>query len=531
MKRVVPILLLALTAGCWSSSQSGSGDPSGTDADTDSDSDSDSDSDDTDTFPDPDVESGELMWAVRAGGAGLDRAIGLDGLPDGSCMVVGAIGGTAVFGPGEENQTSLSTGGFTDGFAARLNLDGKLTWVRGIGGTGEERALDVVGLDEGSAVVVGDFDGTAEIDDGLSYNAYAESSGGVDGFLLKYSAAGHLKWVEPIGGPEDDSVAAIDAAPGTGLRVVGSFSDTVVFGEDGPDETEITATIDEDAFVASFEESGDLEWVEVVQTVDAGWDMLSSYDASVAEDGTAAFIGPWGLPATYAPGEPEEVSLYDGMVVVSRYLVDGTLDWALGDGVTEVPWTSFPNECSGISYSGDGGVYFACRRNLDAGDPMEFGTNETEPLLLEGYDGKDLVIGRYDNLGKLSWVIDEGGLNSDGATSIAVLTDGSVAVAGHHGNAAVLGIDGENETVLETDTYTQVRAFVATYDSDGELIWATSAGGGYETVATAVARSADGCILVAGYFNGTAVFGEGEPHETTLDSAGNFDVFVAKYAP
>ena len=104
-------------------------------------------------------------------------------------------------------------------------------------------------------------------------------------------------------------------------------------------------------------------------------------------------------------------------------------------------------------------------------------------------------------------------------------------VTGFHGDTAFFDPGGENEVELETDTYGQTRVFVARYDLDGELVWATSAGGGTQAAGQAIAVGADGCILVAGLFTGTAVFGEGEPHETELKSAGQWDIFVAKYAP
>ena len=107
----------------------------------------------------------------------------------------------------------------------------------------------------------------------------------------------------------------------------------------------------------------------------------------------------------------------------------------------------------------------------------------------------------------------------------------SIVITGYHGAASVYGSGEDDEIVLETDTFAQTRVFVARYSTGGELVWATSAGGGTQAVGQAIAMSADGCILVAGLFTGTAVFGKGEPHETTLKSAGQWDIFVAKYAP
>ena len=75
--------------------------------------------------------------------------------------------------------------------------------------------------------------------------------------------------------------------------------------------------------------------------------------------------------------------------------------------------------------------------------------------------------------------------------------------------------------------------FVARYGADGSLQWAKSAGGLAWDGATGIGAAADGSVLVGGEFSPyattTATFGAGEPNETVLQSAGNADVFVARF--
>jgi hypothetical protein len=66
-------------------------------------------------------------------------------------------------------------------------------------------------------------------------------------------------------------------------------------------------------------------------------------------------------------------------------------------------------------------------------------------------------------------------------------------------------------------------------DVDGALIWARRAGGSGQDSALDVDTHSDGSSFVTGIFTGEAVFGEGEPNETTLVSAGGTDIFVARY--
>ena len=62
-----------------------------------------------------------------------------------------------------------------------------------------------------------------------------------------------------------------------------------------------------------------------------------------------------------------------------------------------------------------------------------------------------------------------------------------------------------------------------------DLVWARSAGGISLDTGAGIAVDALGNSLVTGSFQGAAVFGAGEPNETTLNSTDFLDVFVAKY--
>ena len=67
-----------------------------------------------------------VLWATRAGGSGLDRAwaIAQDGL--GNTFVTGFFNGTATFGLGEANETTLASGGGDDMFVAQYDSSGLL---------------------------------------------------------------------------------------------------------------------------------------------------------------------------------------------------------------------------------------------------------------------------------------------------------------------------------------------------------------------------------------------------------------------
>ena len=55
-------------------------------------------------------------------------------LSDGSSLVTGMFGGTATFGPGEPEETTLTPAGGANIFVARYNPDGTLAWAKRAGG-------------------------------------------------------------------------------------------------------------------------------------------------------------------------------------------------------------------------------------------------------------------------------------------------------------------------------------------------------------------------------------------------------------
>ncbi|MCB0044810.1 MAG: SBBP repeat-containing protein, partial [Caldilineaceae bacterium] len=83
------------------------------------------------------------------------------------------------------------------------------------------------------------------------------------------------------------------------------------------------------------------------------------------------------------------------------------------------------------------------------------------------------------------------------------------------------------ETILTSAGASDI--FVATYDTNGALLWATRAGSASDEWGNGIGVDGVGNSYATGFFQGSATFGSGEIHETILTSAGWRDIFVAKY--
>jgi uncharacterized delta-60 repeat protein len=131
--------------------------------------------------------------------------------------------------------------------------------------------------------------------------------------------------------------------------------------------------------------------------------------------------------------------------------------------------------------------------------------------------------------GDLLWAKRAGGNGDDYGTGITTLFDNSTVVTGQFAGYAKFGEGEPNETVL--DWFNSWDIFVARYNPDGTLVWAKSAGGNSIDYGLGVTTLSDNSAVVTGFFQESATFGSGEPNETNLTSAGNSDVFIARYNP
>ena len=103
------------------------------------------------------LPNGTLAWAKRSGGKIGDRRDVITTLSDNSTVVTGSFGDSAIFGPGELNQTVLDSTGAADIFIARYNPDGTLAWVKCAGGSYSEESYAITTLSDNSTVVTGQF--------------------------------------------------------------------------------------------------------------------------------------------------------------------------------------------------------------------------------------------------------------------------------------------------------------------------------------------------------------------------------------
>ena len=134
----------------------------------------------------------------------------------------------------------------------------------------------------------------------------------------------------------------------------------------------------------------------------------------------------------------------------------------------------------------------------------------------EGPFGYDIFIAKLDNNGNYLWARQAGGSSADFGNCVTTLSDGSSIITGSFQGTASFGTTNLNAAGRND-------IFVAKLDSDGNFLWAKKAGGSDGDIAYAISSLSDGSSIITGSFDGNASFGS-----TTLTSAGNADIFIAK---
>lgn len=127
-----------------------------------------------------------------------------------------------------------------------------------------------------------------------------------------------------------------------------------------------------------------------------------------------------------------------------------------------------------------------------------------------------------------AWVRTAGGVKWDTLTSMAVDSGGYTYIAGYFADTAFFGT---TKLVSTGD----LDIFVAKLDSNGQFVWAVSAGGPAIDVAKSIAVNPAGTIYIAGHFSGAAAFGAiklqaqfpVQPYMAVLNANGDFTEAVA----
>ena len=387
---------------------------------------------------------------------------------------------------------------------------------------GSSSGRSVATLADGSWIVAGRF----EHDLRFPGRCKVESHGRRDVFVAHYASGGKAEWARAAGGPGQDEAWDVAVAADGSALVAGEFEETATFAGGDGRTAKLVSAGQTDAFFARYDPRGNLQWV--LGAGGAGQDLGRA--AATSPDGSFVVAGRFEGELVFARGGPGERRVGGEpdanragakredprRAFVAELTADGSLVWVVTiSGAGE----AYAQDVTELA-DGSCMVVGSFRRSVHIGEPGAGG------LRLESAGDDDLFVCKLDRDGTPVWARSAGGTGADSAHGVSAFADGSCIVTGRFAANAIFGAQETTQTRCTAQGDRDI--FVARYDGDGRLRWARAAGGAGSDYGRAVAALADETCLVTGYFRQEAVFGAGEPNETSVASDGDLDVFVAR---
>ncbi len=426
--------------------------------------------------------------------------------------VVGTLGYSATFLGGTPSEFSLSAANIGEPLVMRLDGNGTILWAVLADNIGA-RAIDVTALSDGSALVLGAYEGTITFNPGTPNAFTLTSAGGWDVYVGRVDPAGVFTWAKSAGGTDDDYAYRIHAHSDGSFAITGTYELTLVLGPTEPGQIQLASNNTRQAFLARYHASGEVDWA-VSMGGPSNFDELLGLrrlaDGSIAVSGryrgTATVDGLNGTGTT-VNGPPN-----DPTALVARYYANGELAWvrtaqriSSGLDVAEAP-----NGSIVLYVSANSGVVFG------AGEPGQ-----------TSMPSSGMALAHHAANGMLS-SLQYLGLASE-AQHMVIAPDGSAVHVGYHiGTASFVDEAGPDTQLVSAG---QTDAFFACADTAGQTYWARGGGSVGHDRAQGVALLPGGDLVVAGTFRDSATFDPGTPDVQTLVENGSGNVFVARYEP
>ena len=308
------------------------------------------------------------------------------------------------------------------------------------------------------------------------------------------------------------------------MVLCGRVQGTVTFGQGEPNETVLASNRPDaaDTFLAEYNADGTLASVRVVVACQDSTSQFTGHAAAL-DDGSAWLFGEFKNTVTVIPG-PNSTTLtsvtpdiFD--ILVAKFDPSWNVEWVrqVGGEAREDCDRDFPA-------LQDGSVLLVGSFE----STVVFGQGEPNMTTLASAGDRDVYVAKYDVDGALVWAKRAGGPGTD-QWKLSTWDETKPVLAGYFGDTSTFGPAEPNEAILSV--WGAADTFLADYHPGGKLVRVTRVGITDENGRVYVlATWDDGAVVVGGGLEGTTTFVPGEPGQTTLTSAGDQDLFLAKFS-
>jgi hypothetical protein len=416
--------------------------------------------------------------------------------------------------------TLTSKGGY-DVYFAQLSFS-RLNWdfATSFGSSSDDHVYDIGLDDHGKPILIGYYHGNVDIDQDNSNDLLLH--GTYDFFLTEFDSSGNLLFADgygTAGGESSGKGVAVDTA--SNIYSIGHFGSIQSGYQLNIDGTTISTHRYGDPFITKFDDSGSSIWA---QAFGNSRDRSSEYANDITVDSTSQQVYLAGNWHYYSDNYWPELGIYgqgtaeNGEAFVAAYDSSGAKLWARNIGAP------------GQSGGGYGVTEWAYDVAVDNNGLYVTGVFRSPTIWIDGTtdtltnldtsDYNDSFIVSYDVNGIYRWSRRIGGSDHDNIGDVILDGLGNVYVAGSFRDTVNIG----SMSFTSNGDY---DAFIAKYDSNGNLIWAKSFGDSLSDQIISLEVDSENNLYIGGNFQGNLDIDGDSINELT--SNGDGDAFIAKY--
>lgn len=318
------------------------------------------------------------------------------------------------------------------------------------------------------------------------------SKGNTDIYIIKYTSEGEYLWSKTIGGTGVDTGSTIAVDSADNIYIGGIFQGAVDFGG-GIVNSKGTS----DGYLVKYTTDGDYVWVKTIGETGSSFGGGNIY---IDSSDNIYIAGHFTGTVNFGAGNQTSKGFYDVFLV--KYSIAGNYIWSKTLGGNGVDFAFFITGDSSDNVYITG--YFDGTANFGAGNQTSNG--ET-----------DIFLVKYSSAGNYLWSKTFGGNGFDSVSSLHVDSYDNIYVAG--GFRQTVNFGGGNIT-----SGGSFDGFIAKYSSTGvyETVKTISGIGGVRVFSILI--DSDNYIYASGEFSNTVNFGSGN-----IASRGKADIFIVKY--
>jgi len=389
-----------------------------------------------------------------------------------------------------------------DIFLAKLNAAGYVVWVITMGGNQGDNPDDMAIDNQENIYVSGFFQGTCDFGSGNTLT----SSGGNDGFIVKYDSTGTFQWVRKAAyGTANERVSAITIGKDGNLYVAGmSQSSSFTIGDGTNEQSYTNADGNRDLFLASFTPSGMYRWSRQIP----GNSNTSLFRAIAVDETNNLYVG-GALGSTLTiDGSPYTSVGAGDIILVKASPTDGSAIWVRKGGST------LDDQLNSIAVYENFAYLIGYIQGTGTIDSTA--TQQSSQFTTAGYN--DIFLAKYNLDGRLIWKKTIGSTGGDVGYGLNVYNNILVAT-GYFSNS----IDFNLNTIISGGS-NDAAFFV--FDVESNAVLAKSVSGTLDDRGQGVALDTLYNVYLGGYFTSpTLTVGT-----NTLTNSGSEykDLFLAK---